>query len=77
MYVLIKGYEIRTLISMMLDGIRLFKAYHDCALTGITVWLSSGIVPTLIYYGLDILSIQIIYFRVLQLQMVAVVMGLP
>lgn len=56
-YVLIKkGYEIRTLISMMLDGIKgCSRLIMIVLLTGITVavWLSSGIVPTLIYYGLE------------------------
>lgn len=51
-----KGYKIRTLNGMMLKGIKgCSRLIIIVLLTGITVsvWLSSGIVPTLIYYGLE------------------------
>ncbi|HQL37415.1 MAG TPA: Na+/H+ antiporter NhaC family protein [Bacillota bacterium] len=51
-----KGYDIRTLNGMMLNGVKgCSRLIIIILLTGITVsiWLSSGIVPTLIYYGLE------------------------
>ena len=51
-----KGHELKTLNSMMLIGIKdCSKLIIIITLTGATVsiWLSSGIVPTLMYYGFE------------------------
>jgi len=51
-----KGYVIKALNSMMLAGIKdCSKLFITISLIGVTVsvWLSSGIVPALMYYGFD------------------------
>ena len=51
-----KGYDIRTLNSFMLNGIKgCSRLMVIILLTGIAVsiWLASGVVPTLIYYGFE------------------------
>ena len=51
-----KGYDIRTLNGMMLNGIKgCSSLIVIILLTGIAVsiWLASGVVPTLIYYGFE------------------------
>ncbi|MDD4503622.1 MAG: Na+/H+ antiporter NhaC family protein [Clostridiaceae bacterium] len=74
-----KGYEIRTLNNMVLIGIRdCLKLIIIITLTGATVsiWLSSGIVPTLIYYGFEYIKhINYILACFIVTSVVAVVMG--
>ena len=74
-----KGHELKTLNNMMLIGIK------DCSklmiiiiLTGATVsiWLSSGIVPTLMYYGFEYIKhINYVLACFLVTAVISVVMG--
>lgn len=74
-----KGHELRSLSSMMLAGIK------DCSvlfavitLIGVTVslWLSSGIVPTLMYYGFEYIKhINYVLACFIVTAIISVVMG--
>lgn len=79
MILLRKGYEIRTLNNMAANGIKdCLKLIVIITLTGATVsiWLSSGIVPTLIYYGFEYIKhINFILACFIATAVVAVVMG--
>jgi NhaC family Na+:H+ antiporter len=74
-----KGYELKTLNNMMLVGVRdCSKLMIIITLTGATVsiWLSSGIVPTLIYYGFEYVKhINYILACFIVTAVVSVVMG--
>jgi len=74
-----KGYNLKTLNSMMLAGIKgCSKIFITIALIGATVsiWLSSGIVPALMYYGFDyIRHINYVLACFLATAVVSTVMG--
>lgn len=74
-----KGHELKTLHNMILVGVRgCSKLIAIIMLTGITVsiWLSSGIVPTLIFYGFEYVKhINYILACFMVTAAVAVVMG--
>lgn len=74
-----KGFKLKTLSNMMLTGIKdCSKLMVIITLTGATVsiWLSSGIVPTLIYYGFEYIKhINYILACFIVTSVVSVVMG--
>lgn len=74
-----KGYEIRALNDIVLIGVKdCSKLLIIVTLTGATVsiWLSSGIVPTLMYYGFEYIKhINYIFACFVVTAVVAVVMG--
>lgn len=74
-----KGFELKALNNMMLAGIKdCSKLMVIITLTGATVsiWLSSGIVPTLIYYGFEYIKhINYILACFIVTAVVSVVMG--
>lgn len=74
-----KGYELKSLINMMLTGIKdCSKLFVIIMLTGATVsiWLSSGIVPTLMYYGFEYIKhINYILACFIVTSVISVVMG--
>ncbi len=74
-----KGYELKALNNMMLIGVKdCSKLMIIITLTGATVsiWLSSGIVPTLIYYGFEYIKhINYILACFVVTAVVSVVMG--
>lgn len=58
LFLLKKGYRLKNLLIMMIDGVVECKSiFYIILLMGatISIWLSSGIVPTIIYYGFDYL----------------------
>ncbi len=73
------GYAPRTLVNMIIKGIKgCSKLIVIILLTGITVsiWLSSGIVPTLIYYGFEYVKhINFVLACFITTAAVAIVMG--
>ena len=49
-----KGFSIRKLVNMMLCGLNECKTIYILILligANVSIWLSSGVVPTMIYYG--------------------------
>lgn len=59
LFLLKKGYNLKNLVRMMINGVLECKSiFFIILLMGatISVWLSSGIVPTIIYYGFDYLK---------------------
>lgn len=74
-----KGYELKTLNNLMLTGIKdCSKLFVIITLTGATVsiWLSSGIVPTLMYYGFEYIKhINYVLACFLVTAVISVVMG--
>lgn len=74
-----KGHELKTLNAMMLAGIKdCSKLFIIIALIGATVsiWLASGIVPTLMYYGLEYIKhINYVLACFLITAVISVVMG--
>ncbi len=74
-----KGHELKTLNNMMLIGLKdCSKLMIIITLTGATVsiWLSSGIVPTLMYYGFEYIKhINYVLACFLVTAVVSVVMG--
>ncbi|MHB1392927.1 MAG: Na+/H+ antiporter NhaC family protein [Clostridia bacterium] len=74
-----KGYELKTLNNLMFAGIKdCSKLFIIIALTGATVsiWLSSGIVPTLMYYGFEYIKhINYVLACFLVTAVISVVMG--
>lgn len=74
-----EGYKLKTLNNMVIIGIKdCLKLIIIIILTGATVsiWLSSGIVPTLIYYGFEYIKhINFILACFIVTAVVAVVMG--
>lgn len=74
-----KGHRLGTLINMMLTGIKdCSKLFIIITLIGATVsiWLASGIVPTLMYYGLEYIKhINYVLACFLITAVISVVMG--
>lgn len=74
-----KGYQLKSLNNMMLIGIKdCSKLFIIITLTGATVsiWMSSGIVPTLMYYGFEYIKhINYILASFIVTAVVSVVMG--
>lgn len=74
-----KGYKLKALNNMMLAGIRDCSAlFVIVTLIGVTVslWLSSGIVPTLMYYGFEYIKhINYVLACFLVTVMISMVMG--
>ncbi len=74
-----KGHELKTLNNMMFTGIRdCSKLMIIITLTGATVsiWLSSGIVPTLMFYGFEYIKhINYVLACFLVTAVISVVMG--
>ena len=74
-----QGHKLRSLVDMMLMGIKdCSKLFIIIALIGATVsiWLASGIVPTLMYYGLEYIKhINYVLACFLLTAVISVVMG--
>jgi len=74
-----KGYKLKTLYKMMIAGIIECKVIFIIILlmgATISVWLSSGIVPGLIYYGFDYLKgINFVLAAFLSTMIISFIMG--
>lgn len=78
-FLLKKGYKLNTLYKMMIAGIIECKVIFAIILlmgATISVWLSSGIVPGLIYYGFDYLKgVNFVLAAFLSTMLVSFIMG--
>lgn len=78
-FLLKKGYKLNKLLSLMLDGITECKTvFFIILLMGatISVWLSSGIVPSLIYYGFNYMrGVNFVLAAFLGTMLISFVMG--
>lgn len=74
-----KGYSLNTLFKMMLDGVLECKSVFIIILlmgATISVWLSSGIVPSLIYYGFNYMKgVNFVLAAFLGTMLISFVMG--
>lgn len=79
LFLLKKGYKLKNLLIMMIDGVIECKSiFYIILLMGatISIWLSSGIVPTIIYYGFDYLKdVNLLLAAFLGTALISFVMG--
>lgn len=79
LFLLKKGYKLKNLLIMMIDGVIECKSiFYIILLMGatISIWLSSGIVPTIIYYGFDYLKdVNLLLAAFLGTAIISFVMG--